>query len=183
MSNRGHGSGKGGVFGALQRLEGIERVEKFLEWAIESYKDPENHEWMTTIIPHLTIVSYSASLPHPSITFRFTVQPIHCNGLKNLHGGCTSTIFDSCTTMPLHFVSRPGYWAFLGVSRTLNVTYLRPIPVGTTVNIKCDIVQVGRKLCTLRGEMRAVGEDGKEGPVVAVCEHGKVNTDPPVEKL
>ncbi|KAI0008942.1 HotDog domain-containing protein [Xylariaceae sp. FL0662B] len=135
-------------------------------------------EWMTTILPHLTIISHSASPPHPSITFRLTVRPIHCNGGGNLHGGCTSTIFDGCTTMLLHLVSKPGYWQFLGVSRTLNVTYLRPVPVGTTVDIRCEILQLGRRLCTLRGEMRAV--DGREeGPVLAVCEHGKVNTDPP----
>ncbi|KAI2632676.1 HotDog domain-containing protein [Hypomontagnella submonticulosa] len=164
-------------------LKGIKKVEAYLEWATKYYKDPEQHEWMASITPYLSIVSHSSSLPQPSITFKFTVQPIHDNGLGNLHGGCAATLFDACTTLPLHLISKPGFWQLTGVSRTLNVTYLRPIPVGTTIHVHCEILSVGRRLCALRGEMRAVNEDGKEGPLLAVCEHGKANTDPPAEKL
>lgn len=80
-------------------------------------------------------------------------------------------------------ISRPGFWQYSGVSRTLNVTYLRPIPVGTTVDIECEIVHAGQRLSSLRGVMRTATSDGTKGPVLAICEHGKVNTDPPVEKL
>ncbi|KAI6084288.1 HotDog domain-containing protein [Hypoxylon rubiginosum] len=168
---------------SLMQYEGIKKVEAFLEIASKAYKDSKNQEWMTSIIPYLSIVSHSSSPPHPSITFRFDVQPIHSNGLNNLHGGCTSTIFDACTTLPLHLISKPGFWQYTGVSRTLNVTYIRPIPVGTSIYIKCEVLHAGRSLCALRGEMRAVTEDGQEGPLLAVCEHGKVTTDPPLEKL
>ncbi|KAI1135765.1 HotDog domain-containing protein [Hypoxylon sp. FL0543] len=193
------------VLERMKPLKGIEKAEAFLKWGLESYKDPRNHEWMTNISPYLSIVSYSDSPPHPSITFKFTVQPVHANGLGNLHGGCAATLFDACTTQPLHLISRPGYWQryyvkmfpFLfkvmsdfgmrryntGVSRTLNVTYLRPVPVGSSVHIKCEVLHAGRNLCALRGEMRAVTEDGREGPLLVVCEHGKANTDPPAEKL
>ncbi|KAI0180713.1 HotDog domain-containing protein [Hypoxylon sp. FL1284] len=167
----------------LMQYEGIKKVEAFLEIASEAYKDPEKHEWMTTIMPHLSIVSHSSSPPHPNIVFRFDVQPVHSNGLGNLHGGCAATIFDACTTLPLHLISKPGFWQYTGVSRTLNVTYLRPIPVGTAVNIKCEVLHAGRSLCALRGEMRAAAKDGRDGPLLAVCEHGKASTDPPAEKL
>ncbi|KAI1769782.1 HotDog domain-containing protein [Hypoxylon cercidicola] len=169
---------------ALKQYEGIKKVEAYLEMSARAYKDPKNHEWMTSIIPHLSIVSHSSSPPHPNIVFRFDVQPIHGNGLGNLHGGCASTVFDACTTLPLHLISKPGgFWQYTGVSRTLNVTYLRPIPVGTSVDIKCEVLHAGRTQCALRGEMRAVTKDGKDGPLLAVCEHGKANTDPPAEKL
>ncbi|KAI1389144.1 HotDog domain-containing protein [Hypoxylon trugodes] len=168
---------------ALKPFKGIERVEAFLKLASESYQDPQNHEWMTTITPHLKIHSHSPSPPTPSVTFLLTVLPIHANGLNNMHGGCTSTIFDSCTSLALHLIAKPGFWEHMGVSRSLNVTYLRPIPVGTTITIKCEVLAAGRNQSALRGEMRAVGEDGREGPLLAVCDHGKVNTDPPVEKL
>ncbi|KAI0830927.1 HotDog domain-containing protein [Hypoxylon sp. FL0890] len=171
----------------MKPLKGIEKAEAFLKWGLESYKDPKNHEWMTNISPYLSIVSSSSSPPHPSITYKFTVQPIHSNGLGNLHGGCASTIFDvlcrAISFLPILSCEFGMRRWNTGVSRTLNVTYLRPVPVGSSVHIKCEVLHAGRNLCALRGEMRAVTEDGKEGPLLVVCEHGKANTDPPAEKL
>jgi len=63
----------------------------------------------------------------------------------------------------------------LGVSRTLNCTYLRPAPLGAEVLIECEVVAVGRRLVQLRGVMRR--PDG-EREVYATCEHGKFNIDP-----
>jgi acyl-coenzyme A thioesterase 13 len=130
---------------------------------------------MTNILPNLSLLSTSATLPHPRAVFLFTVMPQHCNRLHNLHGGCCATLFDFCTTMPLALVNRLGYWFYLGVSRTLNTTYLRPVACGEEVLIECEIVQIGRRLCTLKGVMRR----RVDGMVMAVCEHGKFNTDPP----
>jgi acyl-coenzyme A thioesterase 13 len=72
---------------------------------------------------------------------------------------------------------------YLGVSRTLNCTYLKPIPCGSTIDIQCEILSIGKRLCTTRGEMRAVNEDDTVGSLLAVCEHGKVSTDAQFEKL
>ncbi|KAI4596682.1 hypothetical protein KJ359_005024 [Pestalotiopsis sp. 9143b] len=166
----------------LSGLSGIDRVKASMQWAVEKYQDPDNNDWMATIIPHLTVHSHATS-PYPRVDFRFTVQPAHCNQMGNLHGGCTATLFDSCTTWPLHLVNKPGFWTYMGVSRTLNCTYLLPIPVGTTVDIRCEILSIGKRLAVMKGEMRAVGEDGKLGPLLAVCEHGKVSTDAQFAKL
>ncbi|KAI0901106.1 HotDog domain-containing protein [Annulohypoxylon nitens] len=163
----------------MESLERIERVKAFLE----KTKDSNNPNWMKDISPYLSIVTYSTSPPHPSITFKFTVQPVHCNLYNSLHGGCASAIFDSCTSLVLDLISKPGFWQPPGVSRTLNVTYLRPVPVGTTIHIKCDILHAGRRLCALRGEMRSETEDGREGPLLIICEHNKASIDPPPEKL
>ncbi|KAI1187760.1 Thioesterase/thiol ester dehydrase-isomerase [Nemania serpens] len=163
--------------------DALQRLEQLFKWYTEQYQDPQNHDWSTSLVQNLSIVSHSASPPHPRVTFRFTVQPGHANLAGNLHGGCTSTLFDICTSLLLRFVSRPGFWQNTGVSRTLNVTYLRPAPVGAIVDVECEVVHAGQRLCSLRGVMRAATSDGTKGPVLAVCEHGKVNTDPPVEKL
>ncbi|KAI1164682.1 Thioesterase/thiol ester dehydrase-isomerase [Nemania serpens] len=163
--------------------ETLRELEQHLQWFLEQYEDPQKHDWSTSLIQNISIVSHSASPPHPSLTFRLTVQPKHANLLGNLHGGCTSTLFDVCTSLTLRLVSRPGFWQHTGVSRTLNVTYLRPAPVGTTVEIECEVAHAGQRLCSLRGVMRAATSDGSKGPVLALCEHGKVNPDPPVEKL
>lgn len=68
--------------------------------------------------------------------------------MGNLHGGASATLFDYCTSMALVPVSREGFWNFVGVSRTLNVTYLRPMPTGTIVLIECEVIHAGKKLCT-----------------------------------
>ncbi|KAF7562513.1 hypothetical protein G7046_g1627 [Stylonectria norvegica] len=130
-------------------------------------------DWMGSLVPNLKLVSTNPTGPHPSCVFSYTIQPENCNRLRNLHGGCAATLFDFCTTLPLALVNRPGFWQFMGVSRTLNVTYMRPVPEGEEVLLECEIVQVGKKLATLRGIMRK----RSDGSLLAVCEHGKVNID------
>lgn len=135
---------------------------------------------MSSLVPYLKLVSVADPAgPHPSCRFSYTVQPDNCNRLENLHGGCAATLFDYCTTLPLALINRPGFWQFMGVSRTLNVTYLRPVAVGVEVLLDCEIVQVGKKLATLRGTMRKRSDN----TLLAVCEHGKVNIDADLAKL
>lgn len=132
--------------------------------------------WSSGIVPHLSFVSATpqTKATNATVRFRFEVQPAHTNGLGNLHGGCNSTLFDFCTSAVLGMVSRPGFWMFLGVSRALNVTYLKPVPVGETVLIECELLQVGQRLAHIKGRMMRESD----GVLLATCEHDKVNTDP-----
>lgn len=41
------------------------------------------------------------------------------------------------------------------MSRTLNVTYLKPVPVGETCIIECEVVSIGKRL----GEFSRTGGD------------------------
>ncbi|KAK4191967.1 HotDog domain-containing protein [Podospora australis] len=158
-------------------LTGEERFREFMKTYFETAGRKEDHEWTNTLAPYLKLGPVTASGPHPRVDFTFTVQPQHCNRLGNIHGGCIATLFDFCTSCPLALVSKPGFWMYLGVSRTLNVTYLRPAPSGSTVKIECEIVQIGQRLATIKGTMRRVEDD----VIIAVCEHGKFNTDPAVK--
>jgi acyl-coenzyme A thioesterase 13 len=45
------------------------------------------------------------------------------------------------------------------VSRTLNCTYLRPIPHGQKIWVESEVVHLGKRLATLRGSIR--NEDGE----------------------
>lgn len=119
---------------------------------------------------------YSRYPEPPSITALISHS---CNRLNNLHGGCTSTIFDVCTTTALAPIAKPGFWAFAGVSRTLNVTYLRPAPEGTKLIIESEVVHAGKRLCALKGVMKRESD----GAVIAICEHGKASIDPEVSKI
>ncbi|KAH6631610.1 HotDog domain-containing protein [Chaetomium tenue] len=160
-------------------LTGEERVRELISQFAATIDRPDDPEWTKSLFPYLTVHSVSPDGPHPSVTFSFIVQPQHCNRLNNLHGGCTASLFDFCTSTVLAVIARPGFWSYLGVTRTLNTTYLRPAPAGCEVRIECEIVQVGQRLCSLRGTMRRADN----GAVVATCEHGKVNTDPGVVKV
>lgn len=111
--------------------------------------------------------------------------------MKNLHGGCCATLFDWCTTTALVLVSKKGFWRFKGVSRTLNVTYLRPVPEGEVVLIESELVHAGKNLCepvvvsspqintnAYIGALKGVMKRKSDGAILTMCEHGKVNIDP-----
>jgi len=96
--------------------------------------------------------------------------------------------------MALAAVAKPGVFQRLGVTRTLNVTYLKPVKEGMRVVVGNEVISVGGRLAIVTGWIREVdgagegegeGEGAKIGAVrmkggyLAMCEHGKVNTDPP----
>lgn len=83
---------------------------------------------------------------------------------------------DNLTTTALMPLARKGFWAFAGVSRTLNCTYLRPVPLGEEVEIVCDVIHAGVRNAALRGEIRRVCD----GATLVVAEHGKASVDPEV---
>lgn len=44
-------------------------------------------------------------------------------------------------------MSKEGFWDFGGVSRTLGVTYLKPVQLGAVVSVECQLRSIGRRLC------------------------------------
>ncbi|KAK7698251.1 hypothetical protein SLS64_012717 [Diaporthe eres] len=97
-----------------------------------------------------------------------------------MHGGAAGVIFDMLTTIALGPVARPGFWTFLGgVTRTLNISYLKAVPVGTTVIVHAYVYQVGRQTAYIKGWMTS--EDGTT--TYAVCDHHKIHVPTPAEHL
>ena len=110
----------------------------------------------------------SASSKSQSTHFSFTVCQSLCNKNGNLHGGATATLFDSLTTTALFTFTKEGSWDIPTVSRTLTVTYLRPMPAGMKVLVDCEVMAAGKNLANIRGTMKS--EDGK---ICATCVHDK----------
>ncbi|QIW97407.1 hypothetical protein AMS68_002925 [Peltaster fructicola] len=106
------------------------------------------------------------------VTFSFPVKKFYTNIMGSLHGGAQATIFDAVTTLALQAVAEPEKGQWLeggGVSRTLNVTYLRPAPEGERVLLECEVVHAGKRLCLLRGVMKRE----RDGAIISTCEHNK----------
>ncbi|KAI9725974.1 MAG: hypothetical protein M1828_002302 [Chrysothrix sp. TS-e1954] len=110
--------------------------------------------------------------PEGSVLFEFTIDRRYSNMNDVMHGGAAAVLFDMFTTTALGPVAKPGYWYFMGgVTRALNITYCRAVPVGTTVLFRSWVVQHGKTQALIRGEMTT--RDGKK--VYATVEHHKVH--------
>lgn len=116
--------------------------------------------------------------PPAKVSYRLVVSPAMANRFGNLHGGCAATLVDNLSTTILVAVSKPGIFQYGGVSRTLNVTYLRPVLLGQEIRVICEAVQVGRRLALLRAEIRRADND----ELCCVADHQKANTDPEVDQ-
>ncbi|KAL1969943.1 hypothetical protein VTN77DRAFT_7453 [Rasamsonia byssochlamydoides] len=112
--------------------------------------------------------------PPARVSYRLFVTPNMTNRMGSLHGGCAATLVDNLSTTILIGVSKPGLFQYGGVSRNLNVTYLRPVPLGKEIRVICEVVHVGRRLALLKAEIRRVDND----ELCVVADHQKANTDP-----
>ena len=139
--------------------------------------------------------------PKGTVTYTLLIDPSYANLNGVMHGGAAGVIFDMATTTALGPIARKGYWDFMGgVTRTLNFSYLRAVPVGkfagnfpfrpsslfiphegcklggvdrevgTTVKLHSEVMQVGRTMAMIKGVMTSL--DGKI--VYVTCEHHKV---------
>jgi acyl-coenzyme A thioesterase 13 len=113
-------------------------------------------------------VFLSASAATQSSTWELTVTPELCNKGGNLHGGAAATILDSLTSTALLTIAKPGFLDAGHVSRNLNTTYLRPLPVGSKVRVECEVVAAGKNTAMVKGVIRTV-----DGKVAVFCAHDK----------
>lgn len=76
------------------------------------------------------------------------------------------------TTAALCPLAKPGYWEFMGgVTRSLNVSYLKAVPIHAVVRLKSNVVSVGKQMAMIQGKMTSL--DGKT--TYCTVEHHKVN--------
>ncbi|ETN42551.1 uncharacterized protein HMPREF1541_01708 [Cyphellophora europaea CBS 101466] len=95
------------------------------------------------------------------------ITPEHCNKGKNMHGGMACIVLDNLTSTALLTLAKPGFLDAGHVSRTITMSYLRPVPLGSTVRVVCEAVQAGRNTANLRGEIQI------DGKTCITCIHDK----------
>jgi uncharacterized protein (TIGR00369 family) len=128
----------------------------------ESYSGFETHPLQQVVFD-----SYSES--RQELIYRLRVPASLCNKDGNLHGGAASTLLDNLSSTALLMIGAPGYWENMGVSRSLYVVFHRAVPSGSAVRVVCSVVAAGRKMATLRAELRT-----EQGALCVSCIHDKV---------
>ncbi|KAK4496713.1 hypothetical protein PRZ48_012696 [Zasmidium cellare] len=151
---------------SFARLGPEERIN-----AVLGVKAPHDRRFLSQFFEEdCKLHSFKQTSPSTSVaTFRFRVERYYINAGGSLHGGAQSLIYDHLTSLAIQAVGKPDGWLVPGVSRSLNVTYLRPAPEGTIVLCECEVMAAGKGLALMRGVMRR--ED--DGRVISTCEHDK----------
>ncbi|KIV95802.1 hypothetical protein PV10_03412 [Exophiala mesophila] len=94
--------------------------------------------------------------------------PAHvCNKSGNLHGGAAATILDNLTSTALVTIAREGFLDSGHVSRTITMSYLRPVPLGSKARIECDVQAAGKNTANLLGKIIV------NGKLAVTCVHDK----------
>lgn len=131
---------------------------------------PEDHiDFDSEVMDKLELITAG---PEGSVEYELQISPGFSNLNDVMHGGAAGVIFDMATTTALCPVAKPGYWEFMGgVTRSLNISYLKAVPINTKVRINSNVVSVGKQMAMIRGVMTSL--DGK----ITYCtvEHHKVN--------
>jgi acyl-coenzyme A thioesterase 13 len=111
-----------------------------------------------------------------SAVFTFKVERFYCNISGNLHGGAQALFYDMLTSFAMQAIGVRGFWLNGGVSRTLEVTYLRPAPEGTELLCEVEVMSTGKSLSFHRGVMKRADN----GAIISVGKHDKaaVTTKP-----
>ncbi|KAK7538582.1 uncharacterized protein J3D65DRAFT_667259 [Phyllosticta citribraziliensis] len=168
----------------------FERAQEFTKYVHErsDYKF-----WDTPVIKSIELVECEVreknakdkTKPLCHAAWKLKVVPELLNSGHNLHGGAVATIFDMLTSFAITAQAKENWWELGTVSRTLNCTYLKPIPEGEYARVECEVTSLGKKLGLCRAVMRKWNPekaDGSGGEICYTCEHGKVNLGP-VAKL
>jgi uncharacterized protein (TIGR00369 family) len=91
-----------------------------------------------------------------------------CNKGGNLHGGAAATLLDNLTSTALVTIAKEGFLDGGHVSRTITMSYLRPVPMGAKVTVECEVLAAGRNTANVLGKVY-----NEEGKLCVTCVHDK----------
>ncbi|KAF1813896.1 hypothetical protein P152DRAFT_297026 [Eremomyces bilateralis CBS 781.70] len=112
------------------------------------------------------------------VVFHIPIKGIHFNLAGSAFGGALASVMDIATGHAIATVSRPGFWpAPHGISRVINISFLKPVTRTGEVRIEAKVMQFGKSAAMVRGELTSL--DGKE--IYCTVEHHKLSFPPPGE--
>lgn len=113
-----------------------------------------------------------------STKWSMVISPELCNKSGNLHGGAAATLLDNLTSTALVTIAKPGFLDAGHVSRTITMTYVRPVPMGSKAIVECEVQAAGRNTANV------VGKIFVDGKLCVSCVHDKaVFQSPKASKL
>ena len=92
-----------------------------------------------------------------------------CNKARNLHGGAAATLLDNLTSTALVTIAKKGFLDEGHVSRTITMSYLRPVPMGSIVTVDCEVAAAGKNTANVVGKIY-----NEAGKLCVTCVHDKV---------
>ena len=144
----------------------VERVNAILQ---DLTLDSEYFGWDVTPTKCAKVVSAGLdSIGNGYCKFEATIPPALCNKTGVLHGGAACTLLDTLTSMPLAVMARKGFLDTGHVSRTITMSYLRPVPNGMKVTIESEVLAVGKSTANVIARLK-----NPQGKVCVTCTHDK----------
>jgi acyl-coenzyme A thioesterase 13 len=145
------------------------KINTFLK-SYGAKQPPNNFDAAFIRASKITSVACETDTSNAKITYSLAIPPLYANNpiAKTTHGGAIATWFDMATSMAI--IACKNTWEEgTGVTRNLNVTYFRPPVEGEEITIESEVMQLTKRLATVKGVMRRVSD----GTVLAICQHDK----------
>ncbi|KAL1918337.1 uncharacterized protein VTP21DRAFT_2997 [Calcarisporiella thermophila] len=137
---------------------------------LEALRDNlEDARWAITLLPRLSIASARTNeRGNPELVFNFTVSDAESNSFGIMHGGCTATLIDICTSIAVMALEKETFRTG-GVSTNLAVNYISGAHTGTALLVKCCVRRVGKSLAFLDCDV----VEKESGKLIATATHTK----------
>lgn len=128
-------------------------METFFQNAMKPGSEIKHHG----VIPRMDPRFVSCDFEKGTLDIAYDVQEWELNPENIIHGGMTSTALDTTMGMLAHYYTHLN--APTVVTITMNVSFLKPIALGDTFHVKCQLDSVGRTLATVKAEVRLERDD------------------------
>ena len=154
------------VFKVHENLFDLSVKDRILALSKSRTSDPEFFGYDTYTLGHCSPQLLQAT---PNfVKWSLTIGVELCNFAGNLHGGAAATLLDYLTSTALITIAKQGYLDAGNVSRTITMSYLRPVPMGAKVTVDCEIQAAGKTTANLLGKLY-----NEAGKLCITCVHDK----------